>query len=87
MDRRSIKGEIFFRLNYKNFLRELLVNFALIYSLIVGIIFISYSIYRGIYNSFIYGFAIAIFLIYLTFWIIDKVRFLYGKEPKNSDSI
>ena len=70
-------------MNNKKFLRELWVNFALLYSFILGTLFVSYSIYRGFYNFSVYTLAFVSFLIYLTFWIVDKRKFLSEGNSKN----
>ena len=52
---------------------EFIINFSLFYSFIVGIIFVSYSIYRNIFNTYYYVIALIIYLIYVIFWIKDKI--------------
>ena len=52
---------------------EFIINFSLFYSFIVGIIFVSYSIYRNLFNTYYYVIALIIYLIYVIFWIKDKI--------------
>ena len=67
----------------RNKLREFFINFALFYSLIAGIIFVSYAIYRHLFSNFYYIMVLVIFIVYLLLWIIDKLVSLYGRSTKN----
>ena len=71
-------------MNNNLFRKEMLVNFALLYSFIIGTIFISYSIYRGLVNPFLYLFPLILFIVYLTFWVKDKKRLLYENRKQNT---
>ena len=62
---------------------EFFINFSLFYSLIVGITFISYSIYRGLFSLNYYIIAVVIFTIYLISWIIDKMRVINERRTEN----
>ncbi len=67
----------------RGFMREFLINFALVYSLIIGIIFVTYSIYRGLFQPFYYFLVLIIFLFYFFSWVYDKKRNLDEKGTTN----
>lgn len=56
----------------RTFLQEFLVNFALVYSFILGTTLIFYSMIRGLFHFNYYILMLSIFLVYLFFWIRDK---------------
>ena len=57
-------------------LREFIINFALIYSLIIGTTLVTYSIYRGLFGFWHYFIALTLFIGYLGWWVYDKKRIL-----------
>ena len=74
-------------INNKVFWKEFLKNFALMYSFIVGTIFVSYSIYRELFNTHLYGVALLIFIVYFIFWLLDKKRSLDGIRTETTNQI
>jgi len=62
--------------NKRNLYLEILINFALIYSFILGMTLAAYSYSRGFFKPYYYILALILFVTYLVFWIIDKKRFL-----------
>jgi hypothetical protein len=59
----------------KGFWREFLVNFATLYSFVVGTVFVSYSMYRGLFPTYYYVIAVVLYLGYFLSWAIDKKRY------------
>lgn len=65
-----------FKVN-KRFLREFLVNFAVAYCFVVGTVFASYSIYRGLFPDYYYAAAFIAYVAYFVSWAVDKKRYLH----------
>ena len=71
----------------KKFIKEVLVNFALVYSFMVGIIFVSYSLFRGFFEFQKYIWVFIIFLIYFAYWIYEKKRYLHEYRTKTTNNL
>ena len=58
---------------------ELIINFALVYSIFIGIILLPYVFLRGFFSSkfFFWSFIVygLIIIFYVILWIIDKLTF------------
>ncbi len=54
--------------------KEFVVNFALVYSLIIGTIFVSYSIVRGLFPLYYHLIPLIIFIVYSIWWVADKLN-------------
>ncbi|MEK6861532.1 MAG: hypothetical protein AABY07_06185 [Nanoarchaeota archaeon] len=60
----------------RGFLGEFILNFALVYSTILGATLIPYAIYRGFFSPMYYLLAFVIFIVYFSFWTRDKIMFV-----------
>ena len=60
----------------RNNLKEFIINFALIYSFIVGTTLVIYSMSRGLFSFLHYVSALILFIGYLCWWVYDKKRML-----------
>lgn len=55
---------------------EFVINFSLFYSFVVGIIFVSYAVYRNLFSVYHYVIAFIIYILYLVFWVKDRMRII-----------
>ena len=54
-------------------LGEFIINFALVYSLFLGTIFVFYSMVRGLFPLYYHLIPFALFMGYFVWWVIDKL--------------
>ena len=71
----------------RKFWQEFLINFALIYSFILGTTMVFYAMIKDLFHYGWYVGALIGFLVYLTFWVIDKMVVFGGQSAENTNSI
>ena len=60
----------------RNIWWEYVINFAFIYTFVVGTMMIAYALSRELFSFWYYAGAVVIFLGYTISWILDKKRVL-----------